>query len=52
MRYYEIQNNRWEETHLCADKLSWHMIRLYDDNLNHIGMGLYPVTTNLKPIEL
>ena len=50
--YYEIQNNRWVKTKLSAEKLSWHMIRLYDDDLNHIGMGLYPATTNLKPIEL
>jgi len=40
--YYEIKNSRWVKTRLSPKMLSWHMIKLYDDDLIHIAMGIYP----------
>jgi len=42
MNYYEIHNSKWVKATLSSEKLSWHQIKLYDDDLIHIGMGLYP----------
>ena len=39
--FYEIQNNVWTPSVLSADKLSWQWIRLYDDDLNFYGVGMY-----------
>ena len=40
--YYEIKNSKWVKTTLSPKMLSWHMIKLYDDDLIHIAMGIYP----------
>tara|TARA_R110000868_G_scaffold387575_1_gene656167 strand:- start:60 stop:224 length:165 start_codon:yes stop_codon:yes gene_type:complete len=49
-KYYEIQNNAWVQSELSANKLNWHWIKLYDDNLNVFGIGMYPKNT-IKQIK-
>jgi hypothetical protein len=40
-QFFELNAGQWINSKLNAAKLSWHWIKLYDDNLNEIGVGMY-----------
>lgn len=49
IKYYIIENSNWVETKLTAEKLSWHWLHLYDDNLKVKGIGMYKKIKTIKP---
>lgn len=40
--YYTLNNGQWVESKLNDVNIGWRWIKLYDDNLNLIGIGMYP----------
>jgi hypothetical protein len=40
-QFFELRGGQWIKSKLNAAKLSWRWIKLYDDNLNEIGIGMY-----------
>lgn len=39
--YYILENNTWVKTKLTPENISYRWIKLYNDNLQQIGIGIY-----------
>ena len=39
--YYILKNNTWVKTKLNPENISYRWIKLYNDNLQQIGIGIY-----------
>ena len=40
-KFYILENNKWIETKITPEKISFHWIKLYDDEFNFKGIGMY-----------
>ena len=42
MKIFEIKNNQWVPAKLNRNNFNWNYIKLYDDNFQFMGYGIYP----------
>lgn len=44
-KFYILEKNNWIETKIKPENISFHWIKLYDDEFNFKGIGMYKKQT-------